>query len=106
MALQNSRPNVRVAIPHPHDTSSSWQGAVHHMPGSSQQYHLGSQNARASWDLAGYLDHSPATAGGGAPAHPLSYGTRTVADLAGAGLDSRTVRSLSSQQQSHQMPQS
>jgi hypothetical protein len=54
-----------------------------------------------------YLDNGPATAAGSSAAgqgSSLNY-SRNVADAAGQqASDNRIVRSLSSQQQSHQMP--
>lgn len=53
-----------------------------------------------------YLDNGPATAAGSSAAGQgpsLNY-SRNVADAAGQTSDNRIARSLSSQQQSHQMP--
>jgi len=106
-SLQTGPPDLRVSVPHPHETPSHWQGNQHHMP-SSQQYQqqLGSQSARGSWDLSSYLDSNPGTAGGTSTPQTLNYPSthNNNADSAVSGGDNRLVRSLSSQQQGHQMP--
>ena len=105
-ALQSGPPDLRVAVPHPHEAPTHWQGAQHHMP-SSQQYQLGSQSARASsWDMSSYLENNPATAGGNSGPQALNYpSARNVTDSAGSVSDNRIARGLPpSQVQSHQMP--
>lgn len=75
-ALQNGPPDLRVAVPHPHDASGQW-GAPHHMSAQasyqggqaahSQQHHQQQQQQQraASWDMSSYLEgSSTATAGG------------------------------------------
>lgn len=106
MAPQGGPPDLRVAVPHnPHEPPSHWQGG-HHMQGSQQYQQLGNPSARNSWDMSTYLEGSPATsAGTSGQAQALNYpNPRNLADTAGAGGDSRIARSLSSQQQSHQVP--
>ena len=105
--LHSGPSDLRVSVPHPHEGSSHWQGGQHHMPASQQYQQLGNQSARAStsWDMSSYLDNSPATAGGSSTTQALNYpSTRNIADTAVTGSDNRIVRSLSTQQQSHQMP--
>lgn len=109
--LQSGPPDLRVSVPHPHESSSHWQGNQHHMPTPQQQYQqqLGHQSARNSWDMSTYLENSPATAGAGGTSTPQSMNypnSRNIADSPMPGGDNRIVRSLSSQQrqQSHQMP--
>ncbi|QSZ30154.1 hypothetical protein DSL72_004674 [Monilinia vaccinii-corymbosi] len=115
-------PDLRIAVPHGTQESSHWaQGNAHHMPTPQQQYQaqLGNAaavaaSARGSWDLANYLDSSPATAAGtsgpgvdyqgqGQPPHQTS---RNVVDasMAGGGSGNRALSSLQHQQQSQQIP--
>ncbi|TVY35394.1 hypothetical protein LSUB1_G008466 [Lachnellula subtilissima] len=110
MALQGGPPDLRVSLPqNPHETPGHWPGGQHHMQASQQQYqqHLGSQSGRASWDISSvgvaYLDNGPATtAGSCAGSQSLNY-SRSVNVGEQTG-DNRIARSLSAQQQSHQMP--
>ncbi|TVY30227.1 hypothetical protein LHYA1_G000714 [Lachnellula hyalina] len=110
MALQGGPPDLRVSLPqNPHETPGHWPGGHHHMQASQQQYqqHLGSQSGRASWDISSvgvaYLDNGPATtAGSSAGSQSLNY-SRSV-NVGEQTSDNRIARSLSVQQQSHQMP--
>jgi hypothetical protein len=107
MAPHGGPPDLRVAVSHnPHEPASHWQGGAQHQLQGSQQYqHLHSQSGRSSWgDM--YLEGSPATsAGTSGPTHSLAYpNSRNMAEAAVAGGDNRIVRSLSSQQQSQQVP--
>lgn len=112
ISLQSGPTDLRVSLLHaPHETSEQWQGGQHHMQTSQHYQQIGSQSGRGSWDMSSagvglaYLDSGPATAGGSSAAsqaQSLGY-TRNVADAAGQTSDNRMARSLSSQQQSHQM---
>lgn len=119
--LQTGPSDRRVSLPHhPHEGSGHWQGGPHHMPSSQQYQKLGSQSARASWDMGTYLTNSPASAGGTSTSQSLNYASpRHVADTASPGGDNNIAqRTLSAQhspqhrplqrhyqqQQSHQMP--
>ncbi|KAG0652700.1 hypothetical protein D0Z07_0285 [Hyphodiscus hymeniophilus] len=110
-SLQGGPPDLRVSVPHPHESSGHWQGGQqqHHMPNPQHHYQqqLGNQSARNSWDqMSNYLENNPATAGGNSTAQALDYsGSRNVVDRAATGGDNRIRRlSLQEQQQSHQMP--
>jgi hypothetical protein len=106
MAPQGGPPDLRVAVSHnPHESGSHWQGA-HHLQGSQQYQQLQNPSGRSSWDMSPYLEGSPATsAGTSGQAQGLAYpNSRSLAEAAGPGGDNRIVRSLSSQQQSQQVP--
>jgi hypothetical protein len=107
MGPQGGPPDLRVSVPHnPHEAPSHWQGGTHHMQGSQQYQQLGNQSGRSSWDMSSYLEGSPATTGGtSGQTQGLNYpNSRSLADTAVPGGDNRVARSLSSQQQSQQMP--
>ncbi|KUJ16410.1 uncharacterized protein LY89DRAFT_749018 [Mollisia scopiformis] len=109
LGLQSGPPDLRVSLPHnPHEASSHWQGGQHHMQTSQSYQHpqLSNSSSRNSWDMSTYLENNPATAAGtSAPPQALNYSSaRSAADSAGSGADNRLARSLSSQQQSQQMP--
>jgi hypothetical protein len=105
--LQSGPPDLRVSVPHPHESSGHWQGTQRHMPTSQQYQQLGHQGVRGnSWDMSSYLDNGPASAGGSSTPHPLSYGnSQAVADIAVARGENR-IGGLSSQHQSQQIPRS
>ncbi|TVY47420.1 hypothetical protein LOCC1_G004411 [Lachnellula occidentalis] len=113
MVLQGGPPDLRVSLPqNPHESPGHWQGGQHHMQASQQQQHqyqqqLRSQSGRGSWDISSvgvaYLDSGPATtAGSSAGSHSLNY-SRSV-NVGEQTSDNRIARSVSAQQQSHQMP--
>lgn len=113
LGLQSGPPDLRVSLPHnPHESSTHWQGGQHHMQQPSyqqqhQQQQLGNSSSRSSWDISTYLDNSPTTAAGtSAPSQQgLNYSSaRSAGDSASSGADNRVTRTLSSQQQSQQMP--
>lgn len=103
-----SGPDLRVSLPHnPHEPSSHWQGGQHHMQTSQSYQHpqLSNSSSRNSWDMSTYLENPATAAGTSAPPHALNYpSARSAADSAASGADNRVARSLSSQQQSQQMP--
>lgn len=67
---------------HANNQVHQWQGSQHHMP--SSQYHSvsgGHAQSRNSWDLASYLDTSPAVAASGHGSRQRgSYSSRDMGD--------------------------
>ena len=77
------------------------------MQGSQQYQQMQNQGGRgSSWDMSTYLEGSPATsAGTSGQAQALAYpNSRSLAEAEVPGGDNRLARSLSSQQQSQQVP--
>jgi hypothetical protein len=107
MVSQGGPPDLRVAVSHnPHEPGSHWQ-APHHLQGSQQYQQLQNPSGRSSWDMSPYLEGSPATSAGTsgqAQAMGTYPNSRNLAEAALPGGDNRAVRSLSSQQQSQQVP--
>jgi hypothetical protein len=79
-ALQNGPPDLRVAVPHPHDAAGSWGAAAAHHMSAQASYHAGAgsqaaaaqnhhhqhhQQRAASWDMSTYLESSSAATAGG-----------------------------------------
>jgi hypothetical protein len=110
MASQGGPPDLRVAVAHnPHEPTSHWQQGGHHLQGSQQYQQLQNQSARSSWDMSPYLEGSPATSAGTsghAQALQAYPNSRSLAEASVPGGDNRIVQSLSSQQQSQQVPRS
>lgn len=105
--VQTGTSDIRVAMPHPHE-SSSWQSGQHPMQGSQYQHpqpQLG-QNARG-WDIsANYID-SPTTAGIPTPqSQNLNYQAPRSADTSDLQSDNGARRLSSSRQQSQQVRRS
>lgn len=109
-SLQNGPPDLRVSVPHPHESPNHWQAGQQHHMATPQQYQVGGHSARGSWDLSrdmsDYLE-SPATAGGSSTSQPLNYGnSRNIADAAGQRSDNQLSQGVAAQQQSHQISRS
>ena len=109
MTLQTGTSDVRVAMPHPHE-SSSWQSGQHPMQGSQYQHqHPQSQlgpSARG-WDISANYIESPATAGIPPPqAQNLNFQTPRNADTSDPQGENAPPRLSSSRQQSQQVRRS
>ena len=114
-ALQSGPPDLRVAVPHPHDAAGQW-GAPHHMSAqasyqggqaahSQQQQHHHQQQQQhhqqqraASWDMSSYLESSSTATAGGSSA---SQAAQPMHGQYGA-----PGRRMSAQQVSQPMPRS